>query len=428
MKEKLISSGGEAFDSRQNSSNDDSEDTTNVSGDEDTCGLQEVNDLFQIKCKIADESAVSLRNDYVLSLAADSGFTRVAAGLSSATVHIFDINAQRTLSTLSDIPAPVTNERTTTCGVRFLDETPNCLLVGSSHGLVRLFDLRTQSEQARFEEDIEFTQSISNFRAAKGMHMQKTINCFDTNSNGRILCTGTNQSQGNVFLFFYDIRERKPLGAYFDSHEDDITALCFHATNPDLMCSGSTDGLINVYNLKEATEDDALLTTINTESSVQMLNWHKNVYEHDLISCITHCHDFHVYLADEADVVAKFEREKIAEAAKGINETKCNVIGAHSLENGDLFLLVGTNRGKSEVLRSLRLGKDLLPRADFIGNKQLVRASIFDQKSGTVATGGESGFVTLWTTENTTNDEPVLTSSSSGLKHKSKKLKKKTPY
>ena len=63
------------------------------------------------------------------------------------------------------------------------------------------------------------------------------------------------------------------MGGYFESHQDDVTAIRFHAKNPDLMCSGSVDGLINVFDLKEANEDDALQQTLNTESSVHKLNW-----------------------------------------------------------------------------------------------------------------------------------------------------------
>lgn len=43
-------------------------------------------------------------------------------------------------------------------------------------------------------------------------------------------------------------------------------------------------------------------------------------------------------------------------------------------------------------------------------------------------TGGESGFVTFWATENPGKEDGVLPSCSSGLKIKNKKSKKNTPY
>ncbi|XP_067630752.1 WD repeat-containing protein 89 [Eurosta solidaginis] len=397
--------------------------------DGDTCSAHELDTVFKIKWSICNESAVSLKNDYVLDLAADSGFTRVAAGLSSDTVHIFDINAGSTLSTFSDIPAiQESNTLGSVCGVRFLDETPNCLLIGSSQGIVRLFDLRMQEELARFQESIELSQGLSNVGRAKEMNARKAINCFASNSNGRIICTGTEVSYGNAYILFYDVRKRAQVGGYLECHESDITALQFHALNPDLLCSGSTDGLINIYDIKETTEEDALLTTINTESTVQKLKWHKNVYEQDIISCITDTNDFYVYFAEEGDVVAKFYRSQITAAMKRINEANCNVIDAHSLENGDIFLLSGTNDNKGEVMRALRFNNNLLPMYDFNGNKQIVRSSIFDKKNDILVTGGENGIVTLWTKSNHVHKSPALAYSSSELKQKRKKSDKKTPY
>uniref|UniRef100_A0A034WCZ8 WD repeat-containing protein 89 n=1 Tax=Bactrocera dorsalis TaxID=27457 RepID=A0A034WCZ8_BACDO len=397
--------------------------------DGDTCGAEELESLFQVKCRIGNELAVSLNSDYILHLAADSCFTRVAAGLSNAVVHIFDVNVERAfqISSVASVSTSTPDERVGICGVRFLDDTPNCLLVGENSGIIRLYDLRTQREQARFEENIEHTDNFSYNGRGSSMNIRKAINCFDSNSNGRIICTGTEQYQGDSFLLFYDVRQREHLGGYFESHEDDITSLRFHDKNPDILCSGSTDGLINVFDIKEETEDDALTATINVECSIQKLNWHKNIYEQDVISCVTDTNDFHVYFAEEGDVVAKFDRCQITAAAKRKNEDNCIVVGAHSNGNGDLLLLTGTNN-KGEVLRILRLNNNLLPVADLIGNRQIVRTSVFDQKSGTLVTGGESGFVTLWTTEGSRKEDGGLTSSSSEFKYKNKKSKKKTPY
>lgn len=141
-----------------------------------------------------------------------------------------------------------------------MDETTNLLLVGSTNGLVRLFDLRAQKEQARFENNLRGTDTSK-------------ISSFDRNANSRVLCTGTEQINGEAFLIFYDMRVQKCMGSFFESHQDDVTAIRFHPLNPDTMASGSTDGLINIFDLKETDEEDAILTTINTESSVHKLNW-----------------------------------------------------------------------------------------------------------------------------------------------------------
>lgn len=77
---------------------------------------------------------------------------------------------------------------------------------------------------------------------------------------------------------FWDVRYNKkkmskeqkshPIGGYWESHTDDITCLVFHSVKPNVLASGSTDGLINVFDLAQPSEDAALTYTLNTESSV----------------------------------------------------------------------------------------------------------------------------------------------------------------
>ena len=42
----------------------------------------------------------------------------------------------------------------------------------------------------------------------------------------------------------------------------------FHPSTEKSMVSGSTDGLINVFDIMQTTEDDALISTYNTEATV----------------------------------------------------------------------------------------------------------------------------------------------------------------
>lgn len=51
----------------------------------------------------------------------------------------------------------------------------------------------------------------------------KTFNCFDVSSNDRLLTAGTDLFDGDAFLLFWDLRNPKMLGGYWESHTDDIT-------------------------------------------------------------------------------------------------------------------------------------------------------------------------------------------------------------
>jgi len=307
--------------------------------DEDTCGAHELAAEFSFHYP-QDESSISLKHDYVLGLCADSGFTRIAAGLSNTTVKIYDLSAAGSLTAVHEerVPSVVSSHNDVTiCGVRFLDDGSDSLLVGTTNGLVRLIDLRANGVQATFEYQTAEQSSPP---------VPKSITCFDRNANSRIICSGTEQYMSNVYLLFFDVRERKQLGVYYETHEDDVTSVRFHASNPDLLCSGGTDGLINVFDIKQSDEDEALLNTINTESSVHRLNWHRNVYEQDIISCITHTNDFKSYESEEGDEIISFDRSAITAGIRRKSAGNFNLINAHNLEDDGVFLLAGTNQNR----------------------------------------------------------------------------------
>lgn len=142
---------------------------------------------------------------------------------------------------------------------------------------------------------------------------KKTITSFDINHNDRVLCAGTDQIENDVFLLFFDIRQKVLLGGYWESHTDDITQVKFHPKISDRMASCSVDGLINVFDISSTNEDDALLYSYNTESSVGNIDWHKNVFQKDLLSCITHTNDFQLFDVDESDLITSFTRKQLTD-------------------------------------------------------------------------------------------------------------------
>ena len=59
-----------------------------------------------------------------------------------------------------------------------------------------------------------------------------------------------------------------PLRSYIDSHTDTVTSLELHPTLPTLLLSSSTDGLVNIFDISQAEEDDALYQVINHGSAI----------------------------------------------------------------------------------------------------------------------------------------------------------------
>lgn len=97
---------------------------------------------------------------------------------------------------------------------------------------------------------------------------------------------------------------QQPLLQYIESHNDDVTELSFNPSNPSILLSGSTDGLINLYDTTITDEDDALIQVFNHGSSIAhagFLSDHE-VYglSHDEIFCIFDTNDCHQDEAHES--------------------------------------------------------------------------------------------------------------------------------
>ena len=62
----------------------------------------------------------------------------------------------------------------------------------------------------------------------------------------------------------------------------------FHPTNPDRLATGGADGLINVFDVSQESEDDALLTALNPGvSSVRSLTWFQRKNDTEALAAIS---------------------------------------------------------------------------------------------------------------------------------------------
>jgi len=252
----------------------------------------------------------------------------------------------------------------------------------------------------------------------------KPVNCFDINSNDRLICAGTDELSNNVYLLFFDIRERRLMGGFCDSHQEEITDVKFHPTDADRLASGSTDGLINIFDCKQEAEDDALLYSLNTCDSVNMLKWHQD----NKLSCITNTNDLYLYDINSQDLLKKWGRPEITETMKRKSVMDCNIVDCHNIESEMMFVCT-SNYNKGECVRSIKFNeKSLDPLANFTGNNQIIRSSLYNEKDNVYLMFGEGAIISVWKEGTSSNNG----SSSKQMKQESsvkKKLKKKVnPY
>lgn len=382
--------------------------------DSDSSDSKELKRLFKRHITSSSEISVSLKRTCGLVLALSNDGRKLAVGLSLKVLQLYDID---TNGVLVQSNAHFMKYKSPIKGAKFFGNNSNSLMVCTEEGDVHMYDLRTGNAIHRFEDVSEGPK--------------KTMTAFDINQNDRVMCATTEvQKNGDSFLLFFDIRQRSYLGSYWECHSEDLTNVRFHPNNPDLLSSASVDGLINVFDISKPNEDEALQDCLNVENSIETINWHLSPTDKDWISCITTTNDFHLYELETHEIVVEYEREKITEYAKRTSSIDCNVINTHNDGSGGFFLLTGSNYNKGECLRSLRYdNKQLLPYINFLHNKQIIRASVYNEKEHCLITTGEGGLVTVWRCDQSAlavADNDI--SASKNLKQKLHISNRKKPY
>lgn len=145
-------------------------------------------------------------------------------------------------------------------------------------------------------------------------------------------------------------------------------------------------------------EKDALVDSLNTESSVEQLMLYE-VNQKEFIYVSTHTHEVQLWKTEETQPYIHFTREDLSKGIKVCfgNEfltpnklfilnfqrksmNYCYVAGGHMTNKTDLMLLLGSSTQKEECFRSLYIkNKQLQPKFNFAQNKQLVRCSWYNK-------------------------------------------------
>lgn len=381
--------------------------------------------IFKQQYKQVHQESASLKKKYITHAASDSKFSKIAIGLENE-MQVYDVT-QTGLSKFvgkngfGQFDHPVS-------GLCFFRDDLNIVLASTIAGEIHMYDLRTFSRVHTFEGNyshIDFLHHNNNFLNLDDSELVvKPVSCFDVNINNRLICAGTDELNQEVYLLFFDIRERRLMGGFFESHREEVTDVKFHPSDPDVIASGSIDGLINIFDCKKESEDDALKYCLNTGDSVAKLKWHHQ----DKLSCITNTNDLHLYDVNEQDLLKKWDRVAITEAIKRKSVIDCHLIDCYDDASNEMIFLATSNYNKGECLRSVKFTKEMLdPVGNFNGNTQIIRASLYNENEETFFTFGEGAIVSVWKQQSS-----VEAGSNSNQKEHSavkKKLKKKlNPY
>ncbi|KAK1757396.1 WD repeat-containing protein 89 [Echria macrotheca] len=215
-------------------------------------------------------------------------------------------------------------------------------------------------------------------------------------SSTNTLAAGTEFANHQASILIWDLRTPSaPRSQYTEVHSDDISALTFHPTNPHILLSGSTDGLLNVSDTRIADEDELVIQTFNHGSV------HRAAFLNDTeLFALSHDEKFALYdVADDAprgcatldlgdirpvlgcqyaaNVVAKVDG---AGAVLGVGERDQETFKMYHLVRGPQ----GWDVDRAAVELPGAHGQETVRNFTFFGQEQVV------------FTGGEDGCVKAW--------------------------------
>ncbi|KAL1387331.1 WD40-repeat-containing domain protein [Phyllosticta capitalensis] len=193
-------------------------------------------------------------DSYIYSLRA-AGQDALAALSSDDSIRTFD---RGSLKLLPD--GVIQNAHASVTCLENWDDEGNVLATCGRDGVVRFWDRRTRREVLRFEH-------------SKPHPLSALTTHFSTN----LVITGAELPKdppGDAPMHAWDARApAKPRLSLLESHTDTVTQLALHPSQPSTLLSASTDGLVSVFDLRQADEDEALRAVLNHRSAVHHAGW-----------------------------------------------------------------------------------------------------------------------------------------------------------
>ncbi|KAL3049463.1 hypothetical protein OYC64_008840 [Pagothenia borchgrevinki] len=303
----------------------------------------------------------------------------LAVSCSNFTIHLHNKDTLSLVGQYQGHSGPL-------CGVVFSHTSPDSLYSGSADGTVRGWDVRSPGSEA-----------VQVFKSGPSHNYSS----FDLNCSDTLLCAGTEQvNKEDSFLVFWDVRKPggKLLGVYSESHSDDITQVCFHPREKDWLASGSTDGLVNVFDLSRGGEDEALLATCNSDSSAGSVCW--SGAEFTQLLCLSHDEGLHLWDLGQLDTDEPLTIFSTSDA-RGLplladGEGVDYLVGCRWLQEAQRLLVVGgKNSGDLHLMECDHAGLRLLRTLEG-GHSSTVRCFLWDAAGEALFTGGEDAQLLLW--------------------------------
>lgn len=360
-------------------------------------------------------SHVSVVPNYVVAALTDGTIAYIP--ISEMSASPLDRKAVSTLRKAPNEFAPA--------GLAGVPSTPMALASCNTRGRLNIWDLRAKTA---LQHDIE---AIGTDKVATAMGV----------SNFGDIAIGT-EAGLDAEISVFDIRQikaTKPLVKYSDSHNDDITNLQFHPNIPNRMLSGSSDGVVNLFDITVQEEDEAVLEAYNHQASIHRTGFFtdadsaleklqlgntKTGLSKDFVFALSHMETLTVFPIDwmeDGNEALKTSTEKKASAVREFGDLRsawnCQYVADYSKQH----FLIGSNDDRWASLIPILNGQ---PQAPYLleggHGDDVVRCFDLWQPGGACFTGGEDGCIKLWDIQGRIDQTLKLTAGSEKTSHESK--------
>ncbi|KAI0396503.1 WD40 repeat-like protein [Xylariaceae sp. FL0594] len=276
----------------------------------------------------------------------------------------------------------VTHHGNITCA-RVFDPANMVVCTAGENGSISMWDLRQDVRQA---EVVRFTTENN-----------VPVLSVACSNPGFSIAAGTELQNHQASIIIWDVRSPAASKLHYkEVHSDDVTELNFHPSDPTILLSGSTDGLVNICDTKITDEDEVVIQTFNHDSSI-----HHAAFLNDTeVYALSHDERLALYdmaegyekgaaTTDFGDMRSVLGCQYIANITPKANGAGA-VIGAGAHEQ-QAFELIHLMKGESWVLdRENSVG---LPGAH---SEEIVRSFCFYDDAQMVFSAGEDGFLKAW--------------------------------
>ena len=235
----------------------------------------------------------------------------------------------------------------------------------------------------------------------------KHYNCVT--ARGELVVAGTEQIKDESFLLFWDLRQAgKLMGGYWETFNDDITSLSFKPGPGDTLATGCTDGIVNILDLSETDESEALVTSHNTQDSVARVVWYSTSKTEDNLAIQTHTESVQLWRTEEVTARQVLGREEVCHGIRRTCPDYTYIVGLHPHHQDGLTLLAGSRSQTSPCLRLARIrNRKVKPLSLLEGSRALVTCSQVVSQSCLV-TGDEEGGLWVWREQEEQQQQKIL--------------------